>query len=99
MKIQVLDQAVEDLVEGFHFYEDQQTGLGAYFLANLRADIESLRIYGGIHLQAYKHYYRLLSKRFPFAVFYTVRDDTVFIQAVVDCRRDPAWIRGRLAIP
>jgi hypothetical protein len=99
MKIQVLDQAVEDLIEGFHFYEDQQTGLGAYFLATLRADIESLRIYGGIHPQAYKHYYRLLSKRFPFAVFYTVQDDTVFIRAVVDCRRDPAWIRRRLAVP
>ncbi len=41
MKILVLDQAVEDLIEGFHFYEDQQEGLGAYFVANLRADIES----------------------------------------------------------
>ena len=37
-----------------------------------------------------------LSKRFPFAVFYTVRGETVFIRAVVDCRRDPAWIRERL---
>ncbi len=97
MKIQILDQAVEDLIEGFHFYEDQQKGLGAYFLANLRADIESLRIYAGIHRQAYKHYHRLLSKRFPFAVFYTVEAGTVFIQAVVDCRRDPAWVRRRLA--
>ena len=39
---------------------------------------------------------RLMSKRFPFAVFYTVRGETVFIRAVLDCRRDPAWIRERL---
>ena len=51
---------------------------------------------GDIHRQAYKDYHRLLSKRFPFAVFYTVRGQTVFIRAVVDCRRDPAWIRARL---
>jgi len=96
MKIEILDQAEADLIEGFHFYETQQTGIGGYFLANLYADIESLRLYGGIHLQPYKNYHRLLSKRFPFAVFYTVEDKTVFIHAIVDCRRDPAWLRQRL---
>jgi hypothetical protein len=96
MRIEILDQAAEDLVEGFHFYEAQQPGLGSYFLSSLYGDIESLRLYGGIHRQAYKHYYRLLSKRFPFAVFYTVRGETIFIRAVVDCRRDPAWVRARL---
>lgn len=97
MKLEVLDQAVEDLIEGFHFYEDQQAGLGSYFLTNLFADIESLRLYGGVHRQAYRNYHRLLSKRFPFAVFYKVEQETVFVHAVVDCRRDPAWIRKRLA--
>ena len=96
MRIEILDQAAEDLIEGFHFYEAQEAGLGSYFLSNLYGDIESLRLYGGIHRQAYKEYRRLLSKRFPFAVFYTVRGETVFIRAVVDCRRDPAWIRERL---
>jgi hypothetical protein len=96
MRIEILDQATEDLVEGYHFYEAKQTGLGSYFLSNLFGDIESLRLYGGIHRQIYKHYYRLLSKRFPFAVFYTVHEETIFIRAVVDCRRDPAWIRTRL---
>jgi hypothetical protein len=96
VNIQILDQAEQDLIEGFRFYEDQGSGLGAYFLTNLYADIESLRIYGGIHRVSYKSYCRLLSKRFPFAVYYTVREDTAFIRAVVDCRRDPAWIRRRL---
>jgi len=96
MRIEILDQAAEDLIEGFHFYEAQQMGLGSYFLSNLYGDIESLRLYGGIHRQAYKDYHRLLSKRFPFAVFYTVRGEAVSIRAVVDCRRDPAWIRERL---
>jgi hypothetical protein len=35
MRIEILDQAVTDLIEGFHFYEDQQAGLGSYFLTNL----------------------------------------------------------------
>lgn len=96
MKLEILDQAEADLIEGFHFYETHQTGVGDYFLANLYADIESLRLQGGIHLKPYKNYHRLLSKRFPFAVFYTVQDNTAFIHAIVDCRRDPAWLRQRL---
>jgi plasmid stabilization system protein ParE len=96
MRIRVLDQATADLIEGFHFYEHQQVGLGSYFLASLHADIESLRLYGGVHRVAYRGYHRLLSKRFPFAVFYKVHADTVFVYAVVDCRRDPAWIRRHL---
>jgi hypothetical protein len=27
VKIEILDQAVQDLIEGFHFYEGQQPGL------------------------------------------------------------------------
>ncbi len=96
MRIEILDQAEDDLIEGFHFYEARDIGLGSYFLVNLYADIESLRLYGGIHPRPHKAYHRLLSRRFPFAIYYTVREDTVFIHAVIDCRRSPAWIRERL---
>ncbi len=96
MRIEILDKAERDLLEGFDFYEDQAPGLGSYFLTNLFSDIESLRLYHGIHRQAYKKYHRLLSKRFPFAVFYKVHAETVFIHAILDCRRNPAWIRQHL---
>lgn len=96
MNIEILDQAEDDLIEGFRFYEAQQPGLGSYFLVNLYGDIESLRLHGGMHRKVYQDYHRLLSRRFPFAVFYKVREGTIFIQAVLDCRRDPAWIRKRL---
>ena len=96
MRIEILDLAGLDILEGFHFYETQETGLGAYFLNSIYSDIESLRIYAGIHRQPHKNYHRLLSKRFPFAIYYTVSGETAFIHAVVDCRRDPAWIRGKL---
>jgi hypothetical protein len=96
MRIEILDQAARDLVEGFRFYENQEEGLGSYFLTNLYADIDSLNSSAGIHSKLYKQYHRLLSRRFPFAIFYTKQEDTVFIRAVLDCRRNPAWIRDRL---
>jgi plasmid stabilization system protein ParE len=81
MRIEILDKAERDLIEAFRFYEDQAEGLGSYFLTNLYADIDSLNVSAGIHRKPYKHYHRLLSQRFPFAIFYRMEEDAVFIQA------------------
>jgi hypothetical protein len=97
VKIEILDLAEQDLLDGFRFYESQAAGAGNYFLENIYLDIESLHQYAGIHLKPHRNFYRLLSKRFPFAIYYTVENDTASIQAVVDCRRDPEWIKQRLA--
>lgn len=96
MKLQILKSARDDLIEGFYFYEESRTGLGDYFISSLYSDIESLRILGGIHRRVYRNFHRALSKRFPFGIYYTVEDDVVLVRAVVDCRRDPSWIRDHL---
>ncbi len=49
MKIRLLPEAERDLEIGADFYESQRLGLGSYFTESLVADIESLRIYAGIH--------------------------------------------------
>jgi hypothetical protein len=72
VKIEILDQAEQDLVIGFEFYEGQAKGLGSSFLTCLYTDIDALVSAAGIHRKIYRAYHRLLSKRFPFAIFYTV---------------------------
>ena len=96
MKIEILDLAGLDILDGFHFYESQEAGLGSHFLNSIYSDIESLRLYAGIHLKPHKNFHRLLSRRFPFAIYYSVSNETAFVHAIVDCRRDPAWIKQRL---
>lgn len=96
MRIEILDEAEEDLINGFDFYERLIEGLGDYFRDSLYADLESLRLYAGIH-SLHFGYHRLLAKRFPFAVYYRIQDQVVRIYAILDCRRDPAWIRERLS--
>ena len=78
------------------FYQQQAEGVGEYFLDTLFSDIDSLVISGGIHPIHFGKYHRLLSKRFPFAVYYRVEDQTARVYAVLDCRRNPAWIRKKL---
>ena len=95
-KIEILNLAELDILDGFHFYESQASGLGLHFLENIYSDIDSLALNAGIHLKPHKNFHRLLSKKFPFAVYYSVSGETAFVHAVVDRRRNPAYIRQRL---
>ncbi len=87
--------AEKDLEDGYHFYERQSPGLGFYFLDTLYSDIDSLSYFGGIHNTIFG-YHRLLSKRFPFAIYYKILNDIVIVSAILDCRRNPSWIKQRL---
>jgi hypothetical protein len=96
MKIKILTSANQDLLDGYWFYEKQAEGLGVYFLDTLFSDIDSLRVYAEIHPIYFDNYHRLLSKRFPFAIYYRVENSAILIYAVLDCRRNPAWAKNKL---
>jgi len=50
----------------------------------------------GTREKYFAEYHRLLSKHFPFAVYYKLETEVALIYAVLDCRRKPAWIRKKL---
>jgi plasmid stabilization system protein ParE len=95
MKVQILPSATEDLQNGRDFYDKQGEGLGQYFLDSLFADIDSLTLYGGIH-PVHWGYHRMLSKRFPYAVYYRVNWEIVVVWRVLDCRQNPRKTRRAL---
>lgn len=92
----ISEDALCDLNEGFWFYEAQEVGLGEYFASCLRSDIEGLKVTGGIHRIVCQDYHRVLSRVFPYAIYYTFSGNRVTVWAAVDCRRDPEWIRSHL---
>ena len=98
MKIILLRSAVEDMIRGRAFYDKQEEGLGDYFEDTLSSDINSLRLYAGIHAKLHG-YHRMLSSKFPFAIYYDIVVEQIRIWAILDCRRDPQWIRSRLRHP
>ncbi|WP_019021009.1 MULTISPECIES: type II toxin-antitoxin system RelE/ParE family toxin [unclassified Thioalkalivibrio] len=96
MKIELLSEAERDLTDGFHFYEKLCPGVGFYFLESLASEIDSLALYAGIHETRFG-FYRLLARRFPYAVYYRMPEpERVQILAVLDCRRSPEMARTRL---
>jgi hypothetical protein len=96
MRIRILSSAFNDLTDGRDFYEHQGEGLGAYFLDALFSDIESLILHAGIHRKFFG-FHRLLSKRFPYAIYYQIETgETVMVYRVLDCRQHPGKIRAAL---
>lgn len=90
-----IEEVKSDIDAAEQFYHSKESGIGAYFRDCIIADIESLRLYAGIHA---KHFgvYRMFSSRFPFAIYYDIKDETAIVVAVIDMRRHPALIKRKL---
>jgi plasmid stabilization system protein ParE len=89
MKIRLLTSAFNDLAEGRDFYERQGEGIGEYYLNSLFSDIDSLALYAGVHRRVCG-FHRLLSKRFPCAIYYQIETgNVVVLYRVLDCRQNP----------
>ncbi|MEN8725510.1 MAG: hypothetical protein ABF325_08050 [Lentimonas sp.] len=64
MTPKALPGAIADLERGREFYDLQESGVGDYFVQRAFADIESLRLYGGIHRIKFGFHF-VLVHRFP----------------------------------
>ncbi len=96
MKVRMLTSAFNDLAAGRKFYDRQGEGLGDYFFDSVFADIDSLALYGGIHLNVFG-FHRQLATRFPYAIYdKIVTSGEVTVYRGLDCRQNPAQIKSRL---
>lgn len=97
MRVRILTSACNDLDAGRRFYEQQGEGLGNYFLDSLFSDIDSLALYAGVHRKVFG-FHRLLSKRFPYAIYYQLdAEGRPVVYRVLDCRQSPAKTRTALS--
>lgn len=92
----VLSETAVDLESGRDFYDSQGIGVGDYFVDSLLTDIESLRLFHGIH-PLHFGYHRMLADRFPFGIYYEDTEEAIQIVGVLDLRRDPFWIHSELS--
>ena len=64
MQLRILPSAFGDLDRGRAFYAQHGEELGDYFLDSLFADIDSLALYAGIHIQVW-NFHRMLCPAVP----------------------------------
>lgn len=95
MRVELRAEARADLFDGACFYGGRSPSLEDYFLDCLFSDLERLQTVFGVH-ELYRGFYRKLSERFPYAIYYLVTQEVVDVVAILDCRSDPLSIDARL---
>ena len=85
-----------DLEAAFEWYESEQPGLGFEFLDEVRA-VYTRILDGPFKYQELRSgIRRALTRRFPYAIFFSIEDDFVVILAILDTARDPAEWQSRI---
>jgi toxin ParE1/3/4 len=88
-------EAKEDLVRAYRWYEDRRPGLGEEFLGVVEAAIEQIRRAPAMFSVVHRDVRRVLTRRFPFGVFYRDEPERVIVLAVFHGRRDPRVVEQR----
>ena len=94
----VRDEAEADLREAALWYEEKRAGLGVEFVADVGAAIRRAVEWPLAQRLVRRRLQvrRVLSERFPYRIFYLVRNDAVVVFAVIHAsRHDREW-RSRL---
>ena len=94
-KLRLTKPSQEDIHSSEIFYENQNSNLGVYFYDNIISDLDALKFYAGIH-EKYFGFYRMLTRRFPYAIYYDIEDKTVVVHAILHTKRDIFSVRKRL---
>ena len=89
--------AVELEVEAaFEWYEHEQTGLGFEFLGELRAAYRRI-VDNPLAYQILRSgIRRALTRRFPYAIYYSIEAEVLVILAVLHTARDPVEWQQRI---
>jgi plasmid stabilization system protein ParE len=89
-------RAVREVGQAYEWYEAQSEGLGSEYQAALELQMRRLVQAPSTYAEILPGVRRTLLPRFPYGVFYAVKNDLVYILAVVHNARDPKrWPSGR----
>jgi len=81
--------AEADIGDAFLWYEARLPGLGEAFLRSVEACLDRIRRQPGAYPEALPRVRRASLRRFPYGVFYVVRDDRIDVLAVYHAPRRP----------
>ena len=75
------------MTEAFEWYEERQPALGYEFLAEVHAALRAIAENPLHHQVLYKNVRRILTRKFPYKVFFFIGGDRVEVIGVVHAKR------------
>jgi plasmid stabilization system protein ParE len=85
-----------DIEAAFEWYESEQPGLGLEFLDEVRTAYGRI-LDGPLKYQELRSgIRRALTRRFPYAIYFSLENDLIVVIAILDTARDPAEWQFRI---
>lgn len=81
--------AEEDAKDAANWYNEKREGLGNEFLLALEAALNAIQRNPNHYQVVYKGLKRALTVRFPYGIYFTVEEDTIYVLAIVHTSRSP----------
>jgi len=94
--LRFLPEVEEDVIVGYAWYEEKVPGLGEEFLRIFYACVGDISREPLIYPKVHKELRRRLLRRFPYAIYFTVKGSEVIVFGLFHCARDPRAIRSKL---
>lgn len=88
--------AESDAAETYRWYEQRKAGLGEEFFSVVDDTLALIERTPETFLRIHKELRRVLTRRFPFAVFCVVTPDTISVLAILHQASDPERWKARL---
>lgn len=95
MHLIIRTDAEADVADGYGWYEEQQSGLGAKFVEEVASAIAAVESQPLRFPRVSRTLRRALVHRFPYGIFFLARADTVIVIAVMHLARNPRRGRAR----
>ncbi len=94
-QLTIRKDAEADIRAAFEYYESCRKGLGHEFMLCVEAAFEYICRNPSVCKVVHKDVRRAMIHRFPYGVYFLVRDEKVIVAAVMHARRDPVRWRSR----
>ncbi len=89
-------RALREIGEARTWYETQSSGLGEEFVAAIALQLKRLEQAPLLYAEVIPKVHRALLPRFPYGLFYVVRQDLIYVLAVLHDARNPSqWPKIR----
>jgi plasmid stabilization system protein ParE len=84
-----------DFREATKYYVEKSPSLGAAFYSEVEEAIQRIAENPVLYRVIDEDVRRCLTKRFPYAVLYTIEDNYILILAIMHCSREPSYWKYR----
>ncbi len=91
MQIEFIDLAALELDHAINYYETELSGLGKKFLDEILESTELISRFPQLFPQNSEHTRRVVLRKFPFNLIYTVLNNKIYIIAVAHQNRAPEY--------